>query len=138
MIYNKILILVILVIVSFLAIQINYNGMYSHSVFASLCSILFQSVQHGFDFSLHDFTNNFLYNFIEVLAIIFLLLFGSVFRKVGLVLVGLILFLILWLFWGLTYKGIIAMSVYVLSSIPFVVICLFSIFFCVKQLKLLS
>lgn len=136
--YNKLLLFALLVIISFLIIQISYNGMYSHSVFSSLYSILLQSIEKGCDFSTHDFTNNFIYNFIEVIALSLFLLISSILKKVKLSLIGVLLFIMLWLFWAVSYNGIIEIKLYILTSVPFLIMCIVSLVLYIKKLKALS
>lgn len=125
----KTVLLSLLIILSFLSIQINYNGMYSNSIFRCLLAIF----SNKWDFSAHDITMNFTYNLLEVLVLTVILVFSAVFRKIKLMTTAIVLFMLLWLFWAFSYKGLIVISIYFISSIPFLVLCFLSFYILFKQ-----
>jgi len=119
----------LLILVSFLSIQINYNGMYSNSVFKCLLAIC----SNKCDFSIHDITMNFTYNLLEVIVITVVLVFSAVFKKIRIMAAATVLFILLWMFWAVSYKGLIVISIYVISSIPFLVFCFLLLYLLFKQ-----
>ena len=129
----KIVLLSLLIILSFLSIQINYNGMASFSLFSNLKAIFLECIYNGWDFSTHDITMNFTYNLLEVLVLTVILVFSALFRKIKLMTTAIVLFMLLWLFWAFSYKGLIVISIYVISSIPFLVLCFLSFYILFKQ-----
>ena len=126
----KIVLLSLLIILSFLSIQINYNGMYSNSIFRCLLAIS----SNKWDFSAHDITMNFTYNLLEVLVLTVILVLSAVFRKIKFMTTAIVLFMLLWLFWAFSYKGLIIISIYVISSIPFLLISLASLYILMNSL----
>lgn len=129
----KTVLLSILVIVSFLSIQINYNDMASFSLFSSFKIMFLEGVHNGWDFSTHDITMNFTYNLLEVLVLATVLLLSAIFRKIKLMIAAIILFVFLWLFWAFSYKGLIELDIYIMSSIPFLVLSFLLLYFLFRQ-----
>lgn len=122
-------ILSILIIISFLFIQINYNGMKSNSILISLLSILSESINNGWDLSLNNFVMNFTYNLIETICLSIFLLIVSFSKKINLHILAILLYILLWMFWLISYAGMIEIKIYILSSIPFLILSFYTIFY---------
>lgn len=112
----------IAVIVSFLCVQISYNGTPSNSIFSSLVAILYQLTDKGWNFELENFKMNFTYVFLEFFIVSILLLFASILEQTKLTLVILTLFVFLWFFWLFSYEPYIEVDLYLLSSLFFLIL----------------
>lgn len=112
----------IAVIVSFLCVQISYNGTPSNSIFSSLIAILYQLIDKGWNFKLENFKMNFTYALLEFLVVSILLLFASILEQTKLTLVALTLFMLLWFFWLYSYEAYIEVDLYLLSSLCFLIL----------------
>lgn len=112
-------------IICLLFIQISYNGTPSVSLFNFLINLINDSIKFGFYFkdgfnmTYNNFINNYIFVLYEFLIVSFLGLISSLLNKVKLIGLSLILFIILWLFWAIRYKGLIEIDLYLISSIPF-------------------
>lgn len=115
----------IIIIICFLCIQISYNGTPSVSIFSSLIAIIYESIDKGWNFSLDNWTMNFNFLLVEFLVVSSFLLISSKLNNIRLIKWSLSLFVILWLFWALTYKPYIEIKLYMLTSIPFLATCIF-------------
>lgn len=130
-------------IICLLFIQISYNGTPSVSLFSFFIVLINDSIKFGFNFKegfnlgFDDFLNNYLFVLIEFLIVSFLGLISSLLNKVKLIGSSLILFIILWLFWAIRYKGLIEIDLYLISSIPFLLSCLFLGFMILRKKRFL-
>lgn len=125
----------IIVIISFLFIKVSYNGTPPISVFSSLIAILYQLIDKGWDFSLENFTMNFTYTFVEFLLTSVFLLYASITKNARLTFIALILFVLVWSLWLYSYKPYIDISLYLMSSIPFLILLGCYIIYLKKGLK---
>lgn len=125
----------IIIVICLWSIQISYNGTPSVSVFGSLISIIHQSLEKGWNFSLQNWTMNFNFILIEFLITSSFLLIVSKWNNIRLIKLALALIIIMWFFWFWTYKPYIEVELYLLSSIPFLITCTIMGFFALRKQK---
>ncbi len=129
-------------IICLLFIQISYNGTPSVSLFSFLIDLRNDSIKFGFYFkegfnlTFNNFVNNYIFVLYEFLIVSSLGLISSLLNKIKLIGLSLILFIIIWLFWAIRYKGLIEIDLYLISSIPFLLSCLFLGFMILKKMVL--
>ncbi|XDZ55751.1 hypothetical protein FlaCF_2799 [Flavobacterium tructae] len=117
----NILLSVGILIFCFLCIQISYNDTPSVSIFGSLVAIAYNALDKGWDFGLTNWTMNFTFLIVEFIVVVTCLLISAIIKNYKLLIFSLILIILLWLFWGITYRPYIEIKLYLLSSIPFLI-----------------
>jgi hypothetical protein len=118
---NKYNILVFIIIVSFLYIQISYNGTPSISIFTCFIAIIYKSIGSGWNFSTNNFVLNYTYYLFEFLLISISLIVTSIIKKRNLILLSTFIFLFMWALWLYMLKPLIEFNIYLISSIPFLI-----------------
>ena len=131
----NILLGVVILIFCFLCIQISYNGTPSVSIFGSLVAITYNALDRGWDFGLTNWTMNFTFLIVEFIFVATCLLISSIIKNYKLLILSLILIIVLWLFWAITYSPYIEIKLYLLSSIPFLIVFISVLYLCFKRLK---
>jgi hypothetical protein len=109
--------LAIQIVISFLFIQISYNGTPS----VPLISYFIQIINWAFNGLQMYFVNGSSWHMIEVVVsiiiFIFIFLFTALFRKF--IKFNLLFFVFLWILILYMYKGIFEVDIYIITSIPF-------------------
>ncbi|WP_309608241.1 hypothetical protein [Flavobacterium sp.] len=117
----KYIILAIITIVSFLYVQISYNGTPSISIFTCLITLIYRSLGNGWDFSVDNFQGNYTYYLVEFLLISIFILIVSKLKKHKLIFLGLVLYVFMWIIWLYMLNSLIEVNLYIKTSIPFLI-----------------
>ncbi|WP_428232717.1 hypothetical protein [Flavobacterium sp.] len=131
----NILLGVVILIFCFLCIQISYNGTPSVSIFGSLVAITYNALDKGWDFGLTNWKMNFTFLIVEFIFVATSLFVSAIIKKYKLLIFSLILIIALWLFWGITYRPYIEIKLYLLSSIPFLIVFISVLYLSFKKVK---
>ncbi|MBM6499723.1 hypothetical protein [Flavobacterium macrobrachii] len=117
---NKIL--VSLLIVSFLFIQIGYNSAPSGSIFSAFVVLIKEGIKNGFDFDNFNLKTNYSYYFVEFLLVGVVLIIATIQRNTRIMILALIIFVFMWFMWFKMLQSIINSNLYLITSIPFLII----------------
>ena len=124
------------VIVSFLIIRISYNNSPSYSIFEFIIRVILYDIENGFSINFYDYPLDFNVLTIEIFSVFILLIYFVNFsQKIFMKIISFILVLFLWAKNLYLLDFTIDVNIYVMSSIPFLLISLGSvIFFVLKYL----
>ncbi|MCC9070906.1 hypothetical protein LNQ49_04750 [Flavobacterium sp. F-65] len=118
----------------FLCIQISYNGTPSVSIFGCLVAIIFNALDNGWNFELTNWTMNFSFLVVEFIFVMFFLSISVLKKNYKLITFSLVLMIVLWSFWGITYNPYIEIKLYLLTSIPFLIVFILLLFLNLRKL----
>ncbi|CCG52176.1 Hypothetical transmembrane protein [Flavobacterium indicum GPTSA100-9 = DSM 17447] len=115
-------ILVFLLIVSFLLIQIGYNSAPSNSIFSAFVVLIKEGVKNSFGFDNFNLKTNYSYYLVEFLLACVVLIIATIRSNTKLMIIALIIFVFMWFMWFKMLQSIINSNLYLVTSIPFLII----------------
>jgi hypothetical protein len=108
--------------VSFLFIQIGYNSAPSGSIFNAFVVLIKEGIKNGFGFDNFNLKTNYSYYLIEFLLVGVVLIIATIQSNTRLMIIALIIFVFMWFMWFKMLQSIINSDLYLVTSIPFLII----------------